>query len=285
SSLTTKLAADGKNWKDWSKQVENWAVAHKALPILKGKLARPSYNPGDTSWMLHTEEQPKLTTTMDAAGKLAEFKRCEEYNKNVRPLNESTRKAKERAQKEHDDWAIRDAELQNTIIATVDSALATTIRSCLSAAEMYKTVGELNAVSGHGNLRNVWAAFVDLRADNQKSIRGYMGAFRNALIDVTNQGIILSYKKTMEDGTTKIDKDTLEELLVAHFLLGLRRVLPDWVEARENDMRQGKVWTVDLLMASLEDRICNEKDDPIKIFIVKAKKEEEDRVNKRVTDR
>ena len=54
----------------------------------------------------------------------------------------------------------------------------------------------------------------------------------------------------------------------------------DWVEARNNELRRdaAKRWTLDALIASLEDHIRHTNGEPVNTFLTLAKKEEEARV-------
>jgi hypothetical protein len=57
------------------------------------------------------------------------------------------------------------------------------------------------------------------------------------------------------------------------------------VEARNNDLRQNHTWTIDTLIASLEDYIRYTKEDPVKSFITISKQAEETRVLSRLKGR
>jgi hypothetical protein len=66
--------------------------------------------------------------------------------------------------------------------------------------------------------------------------------------------------------------------MIIQFLHGLSKVLPQWVEARNNDLRQGNTWTIDTLIASVEDYIRTTNKEPVKTFTTISKQAEEKRV-------
>jgi hypothetical protein len=56
------------------------------------------------------------------------------------------------------------------------------------------------------------------------------------------QNIFVDWQKPLTTGGALTLR--LEELLIIHFLHGLTRVLPTWVEACNNDLRQGHTWSI-----------------------------------------
>jgi hypothetical protein len=68
-------------------------------------------------------------------------------------------------------------------------------------------------------------------------------------------------------------------------LHGLSKVIPQWVEDRNNDLRQGNLWTIDTLISSVEDHIRHGNKDPVKAFTTIAKQQEEKRVLQRLNQR
>jgi hypothetical protein len=77
--------------------------------------------------------------------------------------------------------------------------------------------------------------------------------------------------------------NSLEELLVIHMLHSLSKVIPQWVEDRNNDLRQGNLWTIDTLISSVEDHLRNVTgEEPVKSFLSIAKQAEEKRVLNRL---
>ena len=44
TGITARLATDGKNWKDWVKQLVNYAAADSAVDVLDSA-ARPDFDP------------------------------------------------------------------------------------------------------------------------------------------------------------------------------------------------------------------------------------------------
>jgi hypothetical protein len=101
---------------------------------------------------------------------------------------------------------------------------------------MYKALKELNSNSDYANAALAWIAFIDLRAESQPSVRSYIGKFRETINNITVQGISLGWKKPSAVSTATSSERDVEDLLIIHFLHGLARVLPQWVEARNNDL-------------------------------------------------
>jgi hypothetical protein len=66
--------------------------------------------------------------------------------------------------------------------------------------------------------------------------------------------------------------------MVIHMLHGLSKVIPQWVEDRNNDLRQGSLWTIDTLISSIEDHIRYGNEELVKTFTTIAKQQEEKRV-------
>jgi hypothetical protein len=141
---------------------------------------------------------------------------------------------------------------------------------------MYVTLKDLNNDGDFASAAVAWKAFIDLRAENCPTIRNYIGKFREALNDLTTQGITIGWAKPSVTGATA--DGGVAELTIIHFLHGLDRVLPQWVEARNNDLRQNHTWTIDTLIALLEDHIRHTTEDPVKSFITISKQAEETRV-------
>ncbi|KAG9386116.1 hypothetical protein A1F94_002866 [Pyrenophora tritici-repentis] len=149
---------------------------------------------------------------------------------------------------------------------------------------MYKALKDLNSNGDYANAALAWTAFIDLRAETQPTVRSYIGKFRETINDITVQGITLGWKKPSAVPGTSADRD-IEDLLIIHFLHGLARVLPQWVEARNNDLRQGHTWSIDTLVASLEDHLRHAPDEPVKTFLSVSKQAEEKRVLTRLNGR
>src|SRR4051812_36815891 len=81
--ISVALDAAGRNWKEWNKQICNWATERSSLAILKGTETRPPFN--TTEFAEYDLETPEITQTMDAAARATEFDRCEQINKSIRP--------------------------------------------------------------------------------------------------------------------------------------------------------------------------------------------------------
>ncbi|KAF1831195.1 hypothetical protein BDW02DRAFT_478706, partial [Decorospora gaudefroyi] len=123
----------------------------------------------------------------------------------------------------------------------------------------------------------------DLRAETCTTIRAYIGKFREAINELAVQGITYGWAKPSTPGMSP--DSGVSELTIIHFLHGLGRVLPQWVEARNNDLRQGHTWTIDTLIASLEHHIRHTPEEPIKSFLSVSKQQEEKRVLNRINSR
>jgi hypothetical protein len=70
--------------------------------------------------------------------------------------------------------------------------------------------------------------------------------------------------------------------MVIRMLHGLEKVILEWVEDRNNNLRQGSTWTIDALISSVEDHIRNAAEEPVKTFTT-IFKEKEKRVMQRLT--
>ncbi|KAF1934673.1 hypothetical protein EJ02DRAFT_318242, partial [Clathrospora elynae] len=240
SNVSITLRADGKNWKDWDKQLCNCAMAISAATVLtEGTI--PHYDEASGLYTQLDLTQPNLSdSTMTPAQIMAELQRVEEINKYMRPVNKDRKERNDTDRKAREDWLVRDARLQNIILSSVDKALTSQLRSCNTAYGMHTLLNQLNHSSDHANAAIAWASFVDLRADNCTSIRQYLGKFREAIADVTVAGINISWKKP------------------------------------------GQSWTIDALIASVEDHIRHTNQEPLRTFTTVAKQQEEKRILARV---
>jgi hypothetical protein len=277
-----RLAADGKNWKDWNKQLINYAAADGAFAILDGGKC-PSYNPLSLSFVIQTYESPQDTSGQTNSQKKAELERVSQINANYKLLNDEARLLKKEAKQAHQNWVACDARLQNTILSSNDNALKPQVRGKTNAHDMYTVLRELNNNTEYANASEAWHSFVTLRADQCKSIRAYIGKFREALIDLNTAGI--SFKWVKPKALITSNENGIDELIVIHFLQGLDAVLPEWVEARNNDLRRDSTWTLDALVASLEDHIRHTNGEPVNTFLTISKQEEEKRILARIKSR
>jgi hypothetical protein len=282
TAVSVRLAADGKNWKDWNKQVINYAASDNAFSILDGA-ACPAYDPLSVRYRIETYDTGSIRDEMSETQKKNEFKRVSALNANYRILNDEARLLKKEAEQAYTNWVARDARLQNTILSSIDNALKPQVRGKATAHDMYTALRELNDNTEYANAAQAWQNFVMLRADQCKTIRAYIGKFREALIDLNTAGI--SFKWVKPKSTTTIDDNGVNELIVIHFLQGLDAVLPEWVEARNNDLRRDNTWTLDALVASLEDHIRHTNGEPVNTFLTISKQEEEKRVLARIRSR
>ncbi|KAF1947566.1 hypothetical protein EJ02DRAFT_461738 [Clathrospora elynae] len=97
TSMTVTLQADGKNWKDWDKQINNCAAADCATPVLT----------------------PHMTLSVSTT----ELQRVHNHNKLINPLNEEARRLKTVNRKAHKRWIARNARLQNLILLSIEKSL------------------------------------------------------------------------------------------------------------------------------------------------------------------
>ena len=115
-------------------------------------------------------------------------------------------------------WVTRDARLQNLIISSIDKSLTPQVRSATVAYDMYITLKELNNSSDHANAQLAWIAFIDLSADSCRSVREYIGKFRETINDLATQGISLQWHKPSQLTDAGAVTNSLEELMVIHML-------------------------------------------------------------------
>lgn len=282
TAVSVKLAADGRNWKDWIKQITNFASSEGAFRVLDGG-ACPPFDTLDTKYSTTPLIRPSYASDALPSVIAAEMRRVGEYNTALRDLNDVARRLRKDDEAAYNLWVARDARLQNTILSSIEKSLITQVRTCTSASAMYVTLKDLNNDGDFASAAKAWKAFIDLRAEDCPTVRNYIGKFREALNDLTTQGITIGWAKPSATGATA--DGGVAVLTIIHFLHGLDRVLPQWVEARNNDLRQNHTWTIDTLIASLEDHIRHTKEDPVKSFITISKQAEETRVLFRLNGR
>jgi hypothetical protein len=276
SSVTVRLSPDGKNWKDWIKQVSNYAASENAFSVLDGA-ACPTFDHLDERYTLQSLMKANVQpTTMTAAQILTEIENAGKVNKHLKPYNDEVRRVKKEDEDRFNLWVSRDAKLQNTILSSIDKTLAPQVRGCTTAKAMYHVLKDLNNTSDFANAASAWHTFTNLRADTCKSVRDYIGKFREALTELTAQGIVIGWRKPSSASTSA--EAGVDELMTIHLLQGLAHVLPAWVEARNNDLRAGHgTWTIDILIQSVEDHIRHVNEEPVKTFLTISKQQEEQR--------
>lgn len=267
--VSVKLHADGRNFKAWEQQLRNAATALSASKILSG---------GTKPQVIYSEDIPLEEPRRNALGQYddKEIEKCVRQNSLFEQLNRQKAAERESSKLAAANWERRDAELQNIILSSIDTSHHPPLYSLKSSAEMYEHLTKIYA-SNRGNVRSAWIAFVDIRADAQKikSVQQYCTAFQEALGDLVSQGITISCEKNDSSigETLTIFHPIQMELQVTHFLHGLQKVLPDWVEDRYNDIRQNRAWVLEDLLASLHEHIrTTPGDDPVKVFHAKATK-------------
>jgi hypothetical protein len=143
SSVSVKLTADGKNWKDWIKQLTNYAAAENAFGVLDGK-ARPDFDPTHGQYAELPLTIPTPAATLSQAQKEAEYDRAHKTNKGLIIINNDNRRQLERDRAAHDNWVKADARLQNVILSSIDKALLPQVRDRVTAHAMYTALKELN---------------------------------------------------------------------------------------------------------------------------------------------
>jgi hypothetical protein len=92
TSITVKLAADGKNWKDWNKQLINCASADSAYEVLEGS-TRPRYNATSDRYTITPMFRPDHKQSSTEAEIAAEVARVGKLNKAIHPINSEARQA------------------------------------------------------------------------------------------------------------------------------------------------------------------------------------------------
>jgi hypothetical protein len=234
TAISVKLSADGKNWKDWNKQLLNYASSDGALLILKGSKC-PKFDPLTDTYEVKTYEQtdPTVLEAATETQKKNEYDRVSRVNALLKYHNDEARIRKKEDEQAYDHWISRDARLQNSILSSIHESIKPQVRHKATAAAMYDVLKDLNGNTVHANGAIAWHDFVTLQADNCKTIRAYVGKFREALIDLNSQGISFQWRNP--DSQTP-NRNAVDELIVIHFLQGLEAVMPDWVEAQNNEL-------------------------------------------------
>ncbi|KAI1577617.1 hypothetical protein PtrEW7m1_005830, partial [Pyrenophora tritici-repentis] len=123
TAVTARLAADGKNWKDWIKQLINYAAADGAVAVLDGA-PRPEFDATDDKYRITAMQRPithPLGTSTDVIQ--AELDRVGKLNKTIGPFNNEARQLLKEDKLALDSWVARDARLQNTILSSIDKPL------------------------------------------------------------------------------------------------------------------------------------------------------------------
>jgi hypothetical protein len=81
---------------------------------------------------------------------------------------------------------------------------------------MYTALRELNDNTEYANAAKAWQNFVTLRADQCKTIRAYIGNFREAVIDLNTAGI--SFKWVKPKAPAASNEAGVSELIFIHSL-------------------------------------------------------------------
>ncbi|KAF1934861.1 hypothetical protein EJ02DRAFT_161516 [Clathrospora elynae] len=143
AAVSVTLAADGKNWKDWIKQIINYASADNAFKVLDGK-ACPSFDATDDKYNVTPLHQPSYLSDALPSEVAAEMTRIHKINKALRDLNEDARRSEREDETAYNMWVARDARLQNTILSSIKKPHVAQIRASQTANAMYRALKELN---------------------------------------------------------------------------------------------------------------------------------------------
>ena len=271
AGLSVKLHADGKNFRQWDLQFRNAAIAYGASALINGS-DPPKYNPKHKAYELRPYMEDPVGS--DGTSSADDIIRTAKLNKAFKFYNDERIAKREADRKAYEQWVKANAALMNLVLASVDNSLIPMLSTFGTLAEMYDHLWKYFAAH-KGNVRSSWIAFVDLRASDCKSVRQYINKFQEVMTEAIDQGLRVRIQKKdpVEEGNTitaskllNRDAAIAPEILLTHFLHRLRDVLPDWVDARYNDIRTGTKWEFDDLIASLEELLTNEKDDPVKVF-------------------
>jgi hypothetical protein len=203
-----------------NKQIFNCAAADGASALLQGQDA-PVYDETDTRYHAYNLLMPALQAKMTNAEIGAELERVENHNKYLRPLNMDARQLQDVDRIARERCVTRDARLQNLILSSIDKSLTSQVRSAAAAYDMYTTLKELNNSSDYANAQLAWVAFIDLRSHSCRSVRDYIGKFRETINDLAIQGLSLRWHKSSQLTDAGATTNSLEELLVIRMLHSL----------------------------------------------------------------
>ena len=110
TTVSVTLRADGKNWKDWIKQLTNYAAAEGAFRVLDGA-ACPTFDESNTKYDQMDLLTPALSAGMTPQQVRAAWSTAEDTNTLLRPYNDDLRRRKEDDQRAYEQWVSRDARL------------------------------------------------------------------------------------------------------------------------------------------------------------------------------
>jgi hypothetical protein len=110
TAVSVKLAADGRNWKDWIKQICNFASSEGAFCVLDGG-ACPRFDPLDTKYDITPLLRPSYANDALPSVINTEMTRVATYNSALRDLNEDARRSEKKDEAAYNLWVARDARL------------------------------------------------------------------------------------------------------------------------------------------------------------------------------
>ena len=164
TAISVKLSADGKNWKDWNKQLLNYASSEGALLILKGSKC-PIFDPLSDTYEVKTYELTDPKTLEDATTdtqRRNEYDRVSRVNGLLKYHNDEARIRKREDEQANDHWVSRDARLQNSILSSIHESIKPQVWHKATAAAMYNVLKDLNGNTVHANRAIAWHDFVTL---------------------------------------------------------------------------------------------------------------------------
>jgi hypothetical protein len=103
TAISVKLSADGKNWKDWNKQLLNYALSNGALLILKGSRC-PKFDPLTKTYEVKTYERtdPAVLETATETQKRNEYDHVSRVNALLKYHNDEARIRKKEDEQAYD---------------------------------------------------------------------------------------------------------------------------------------------------------------------------------------
>jgi hypothetical protein len=137
------LRADGKNWKDWTKQLTNYAAAEGAFRVLDSA-ACPTFDDSDTKYNQMDLLTPALSAGMTQQQVRAAWSTAKDTNKLLQLYNQDVRRCKKEDRRAYEQWVLRDARLQNTILSSIVPSLVPQVCNCPTSNNMYKVLKKLN---------------------------------------------------------------------------------------------------------------------------------------------
>jgi hypothetical protein len=100
TAVSVTLVADGRNWKDWIKQISNFASSGGAFRILDGD-ACPRFDALDSKYNITSLVRPSYASNALPSVINKEMTRAATYNSALRNLNEDARRSKKEDEAAH----------------------------------------------------------------------------------------------------------------------------------------------------------------------------------------